>query len=314
MNRRLSRSWTLRGVAAATLGAAMSLAVAAQAPPAPAGGQAAPPAGRGAGAQGRGAQGPGGRATFPAQQRQLADAAVIDRGKTLFTINCAACHGADARGGDQGGPNLLRSQVVLNDQHGELILPVVRGARAEKMPPFPNIPESDVTAIAEFLHSLAAAGRGRASAPLNILVGDQSAGQAAFASTCASCHSVTGDLKGIATRIPDPMTLQNFWVGGGRSGRGGGPGGGAGPTAANPKPTTVTVTLASGQKVEGTLARIDDFLVSLIDATGYTRTFVRDGDRPKVEVHDPLEAHNQLLPKYTDKQIHDITAYLVTVK
>jgi cytochrome c oxidase cbb3-type subunit 3 len=313
MNTRLSRSWTLRGVAAATIGAAMSLAVAAQAPPAPAGGQAAPPAGRGAGAQGRGAQGPGGRATFPAQQRQLADAAVIDRGKTLFTINCAACHGADARGGDQGGPNLLRSQVVLNDQHGELILPIVRGAR-EKMPPFPNIAESDVTAIAEFLHSLAAAGRGRGAPPLNIVVGDQSAGQAAFASTCASCHSVAGDLKGIATRIPDPMTLQNFWVAGGRNGRGGGPGAGAAPTAANPKPTTVTVTLASGQNVEGTLARIDDFLVSLTDATGYTRTFVRDGDRPKVEVHDPLEPHNQLLPKYTDKQIHDITAYLVTIK
>jgi cytochrome c oxidase cbb3-type subunit 3 len=315
MNGRLGRSWTLRGVAAATIGAAMSVAVAAQAPPAApaAGNQGAPPAGRGAGAQGRGGQQPGGRATFPAQQRQLADAAVIDRGKTLFTINCAACHGADARGGDQGGPNLLRSQVVLNDQHGELILPIVRGAR-EKMPPFPNIAENDVTAIAEFLHSLAAAGRGRGMTPLNILVGDQSAGQAAFSSMCASCHSVTGDLKGIATRIPDPLTLQNFWVGGGRSGRGGGPGGGAAPTAANPKPTTVTVTLASGQKVEGTLVRIDDFLVSLTDATGYTRTLVRDGDTPKVEVHDPLESHNQLLPKYTDKQIHDITAYLVTVK
>ena len=88
-------------------------------PPAPQG-SAQPPAGRGGGQRG------GGRATFPAQQRTLADAAIIARGKTLYEINCRACHGADLRGGDIGGPNLLRSQLVLNDQHGELILPVVR--------------------------------------------------------------------------------------------------------------------------------------------------------------------------------------------
>jgi cytochrome c oxidase cbb3-type subunit III len=282
---------------AAAMGLVMGLVVAAQAPP-----NAPPPAGRGG--QGRG----GGRpATFPAQQRQLADASVLERGKTLYTINCAACHGADARGGDQGGPNLLRSQLVLNDQHGELILPIVRGAR-ERMPALPNIPDSDVSAVAEFIHSLAAAGRARAMVPLNILVGNASAGRSAFATTCGGCHSATGDLRGIATRIPDPTTLQNFWVAGGRSARGGGP------EAANPQPTTATVTLPSGQKIEGRLARIDDFLVSVTDAEGNTRTFVRDGDRPKVDVHDPLESHNQLLPKYTDRQIHDITAYLVTLK
>ena len=272
-------------------------------------------------AQGRGAvpppggpQTPPGRpATFPAQQRKLADQAVLDRGKTLYSINCQACHGPDARGGDQGGPNLLRSQLVLNDQHGELVAPVVKTG-GQKMPPMPSIAEADVTAIAEFLHSLAAAGRGRSNVPLNILVGTASAGQTAFTSMCASCHSGTGDLKGIGARITDPLTLQNFWIAGGRSsGRGGG-GGGAAPPAQNPKPTTVTVTLANGQKVEGALARIDDFLVSLTDATGYVRSFARNGDVPKVDVHDPLEAHNQLLPKYTDNQIHDITAYLASLK
>ena len=256
-----------------------------------------------------GAPAPAGRGpTYPAQQRKLADQAVLDRGKTLFTINCAACHGADARGGDQGGPNLLRSQVVLNDQHGETILPIVRGANAQKMPPFPAIPESDVVAIAEFLHSLAAV-RAGSSVPLHVLVGDASAGQATFTSMCASCHSAAGDLKGIGARIPDATALQNFWIAGGRVG-----GRGGGPAALHPQPTTVTVTLASGQKVEGRLARIDDFLVSLTDATGETRTFVRDGDKPKVDVHDPLEPHNQLLPKYKDRQIHDITAYLATLK
>ena len=89
---------------------------------------------------------------------------------------------------------------------------------------------------------------------------------------------------------------------GGRGGRGGG-------TA-----TTVTVTLANGQKVEGRLGRIDDFIVTLTQADGSPRSFRRDGETPKVEIHDPQAAHRQLLPKYTDKDIHNLTAYLVTVK
>ena len=282
--------------------------VAQGAPPTP-----APPAG----AQGPGAPGGGRGATYPAQQRPPGDPAVIARGKTLYGINCASCHGPDARGGDQGGPNLLRSQLVLNDQHGELMLPIVQGSRQNMgMDPI-NIPAADVTAIAEFIHSLAGAGRGRGAAPLNILVGTATAGQAVFTARCASCHSVTGDLMAIATKIPDPLTLQNFWIsggGGGGRGGGGGAGGGAAAIANNVPPTTVTVSLPSGQKADGRLVRIDDFLVTLVDANGNTRTFRRDGDVPKVEVHDPLEPHRQLLPKYTDKEIHDLTAYLVTVK
>ena len=58
------------------------------------------------------------------------------RGSTSTT--CSACHGADLRGGGMGGPNLLRSQTRASDQHGELILPIVRGARADKgMPALP---------------------------------------------------------------------------------------------------------------------------------------------------------------------------------
>jgi len=297
----------IRVIPVIALALALSIRLLAQgAPPTPApraGGPGPDPQGRGAG---RGA-------TFPAQQRPPGDPAIVERGRTLYGINCASCHGPDARGGDQGGPNLLRSQLMLDDQHGELILPVVQGSRQNMgMDPL-NIPAADVTAIAEFIHSLAA-GRGR-GAPQNILVGNATAGQAAFTARCASCHSVTGDLKGLATRIPDPLTLQNFWIsGGGGAGRGGGGGAGPAPIANNVPATTVTVTLPSGQKAEGRLVRIDDFLVTLIDASGANRTFRRDGDRPKVEVHDPLEPHRLLLPKYTDNEIHDLTAYLVTMK
>ena len=140
-----------------------------------------------------------------------------------------------------------------------------------------------------------------------------SEGQAYFEAKCASCHSATGDLQGIATRIADPKTLQNTWVagGGGRGGRGG-RGGAAGESSA--RTVTVTVTLPSGERTEGRLVRIDDFLVTVGLADGTLRTFRRDGDVPKVEVHDPMQGHRDLLAVYTDKDMHDVTAYLVTLK
>jgi cytochrome c oxidase cbb3-type subunit III len=291
----------------------------AQAPPqtpAP-GGQ--PPAGPGQGGRGRG------QATFPAQQRTLADPAVIARGKTLFEVNCRLCHGADLRGGDMGGVNLLRSNLVLTDQHGELILPVVHGGRQNPgmppMPPFPQIPDDDVKAIAEYIHSVAFTMRGQGNPPpsaepvaLNIVVGDAGAGKAYFAARCASCHSESGDMQGVASRYSDPVQLQNAWVSGAVGGRGGGGRGRGGAAGANRREVTVTVTTATGQKVEGRLDRIDDFIVTLTPADGVQRSFTRTGDTPKVEIHDPLEGHRQLLPVYTDKDIHDVTAYLVTLK
>ena len=265
----------------------------------------------------QGQRGGRGGETFPAQQRQPGDAAVIERGKTLFSIHCSGCHGPDLRGDE--GPNLLRSQLVLNDQRGELIRPVIFGERRDAGMPAIDMPEGDVTAIAEFIHSVTAAG-GRQGRPpvgppvvLNIVVGSSAAGQTYFNAKCSGCHSTAGDLEGIASRVPDPKILQNLWVSGGALGaRGGGGGRGAAP---NPKvpPVTVTVTLPDGEKIDGVLARIDEFNVTLI-RNAIERTFPRDGDVPKVEVHDPLEAHRKLLPLYTDKDIHDVTAYLVTLK
>jgi hypothetical protein len=76
----------------------------------------------------------------------------------------------------------------------------------------------------------------------------------------------------------------------------------------------VTVTLASGQKISGTLDRIDDFSVSLRDSSGEYHSFTREGPVPAVEIHDPLKPHLDLLAKYTDADIHNVTAYLVTLK
>jgi cytochrome c oxidase cbb3-type subunit 3 len=275
-----------------------------------------PPAGQ-AGGRGRGAQG------FPAQQRSLAAPEVIERGGTLYGINCRLCHGPDLRGGDMGGVNLLRSPLVLNDQNGELIFPVVRDGRNRPgqpvMPPLP-LKEEDVQAIAAYIHSVAARMAGQGGPPpseepvvLNILVGNAAAGQKYFDANCAACHSAPGDMQGVATRYATPMALQNAWVsggaGGGRGGRGADPA-----LARERKPVTVTVTAADGQRYEGRLDRIDDFYVSLIQADGTLKTFRRNGNVPAVQITDPLDGHKKFWVKITDKDIHDVTAYLVTLK
>jgi cytochrome c oxidase cbb3-type subunit 3 len=249
-------------------------------------------------------------------QREPADPAVVARGKTLYSVTCSFCHGSDARGGENNGPNLLRSELVLKDQRGELIAPVVQNGRIERGMPKFEMNQSQIADIAAFIHSFRVAGYDESRMkPPSILVGDAKAGATFFTSTCGSCHSVSGDLAGIGARFSDPKQLQQAWLLP-RGGPFGGPGGPGGSTASPLKvpPTTVTVTLPTGEKVEGRLRRIDDFLVSLTQADGAHRSFRRDGDTPKVEVHDPLKPHRDLLGTYTDKNIHDLTAYLVTVK
>lgn len=233
---------------------------------------------------------------------------MIDRGRALYGVNCQFCHGSDARGGE-GGPNLLRAEIVLNDQNGELIAPVVQNGRVDQgMPKFP-MTNAQVADIAAFLHSFRVAGYDNSRMkPPTIVVGDAAAGEAYFKAKCASCHSVTGDLKGIGAKYAEPRDLQQTFVMPGGGGRG------RGATSANVPPTTVSVTLSSGQKVEGRLVRIDDFIVTLADADGTQQTFRRNGNNPKVEIHDPLQPHKTLLGVYSDKDIHNLTAYLVTVK
>jgi cytochrome c oxidase cbb3-type subunit 3 len=255
--------------------------------------------------RGRGGGGGGFGAAFP--QHAPADPAAVERGKALYGVNCNFCHGSDARGGE-GGPNLLRSDVVLNDQKGERISVIVQNGKGE-MPKI-NLTNEQISDVAAYIHSFRVGGYDASRmTPPSILVGDTKAGESTFRAKCASCHSATGDLKGIASKITDPKLLQNGFLmpgGGGRGGRGGG--------GMNVPPTTVTVTPASGAKAEGRLVRIDDFIVTLVDADGAQRTFRRDGDVPKVEIHDPLKAHRDLLPTYTDKEIHDLTSYLVTLQ
>jgi len=239
--------------------------------------------------------------------RPSADAAAVDRGKALYTVNCQFCHGADTRGGDSG-PSLLRSAIVLDDQNGEQLMPVIQNGRPDRGMPKFAFTREQISDVAAFIHTFKAAGYDESRVkPSSIIVGNPKAGETFFQATCASCHSATGDLRGIASKIPDERMLQQTWLMPGSGGRGM-------PPRTAVRPTTVTVTLASGEKVVGVLDRLDDFVVSLTTADGTHRSFRTDGDTPKVEVHDPLRPHLDLLRRYSDADIHNVTAFLATLK
>ena len=239
-------------------------------------------------------------------QRKEDDAAV-ERGRAAFSTNCAFCHGADIRGGD-GGPSLLRSQLVLDDQKGELIGPVIRSGRPDRGMPAFAMTADQIADLAAFLHSFRVAGYDASrDRPLSIVVGDAKTGEKYFTETCGSCHSATGDLQGIATRIADPRLLQQSWLmPGSVLGRGA-------PPPARPRPPTATVTLSSGEKIQGQLERVDDFAVSIKTSDGIRRSF-RVASGVQVSVADPLQPHRDLLRKYRDADIHNVTAYLSTLK
>ena len=260
------------------------------------------------GARGAAGAAPGRAPAYPTRQE---DPALVAQGKQIFEANCSFCHGSDARGGETG-PNLVRAQVVLDDRNGEKIAPIVENGLPGPpvMPKFPLSP-ADISAVAAFIHSQPLGNRG-APSNLDILVGNADAGKTYFngAGKCATCHSVTCDLAGIGAKY-DPKQLQNLIVSGGAAAGGFG----RGPAGPPPPPTTVTVKLASGQTVEGKLGRIDAFNVSLTESDGTYRSFSREGPNPPtVTVHDPLQPHTDMLPHWNDTDLHNLTAYLTTVK
>jgi cytochrome c oxidase cbb3-type subunit III len=259
----------------------------------------APPAGRGERAP-----------DYP--ERPAAPPEQIAHGQQLFSGNCSFCHGSDARGGEKG-PNLVRAQVVLDDRHGELITPIVQnGIPAQGMPKF-ALSETDIADIAAWLHVQPLSDRGTPSS-LDIVVGNARDGETFFngAGHCTQCHSVTGDLAGIGG-AHDPKAIQNLIVSGGGGRSFGRRSARAAPPPKLPQPT-VTVTFPSGRIVQGALDHISAFVVALREPDGTYRSFARQGSIPKVVVTNPLQWHVDRLPQWRDADIHNLTAYLLTVK
>ena len=259
-------------------------------------------------------------ATTRAQQQALTpvtDQAAVERGKALLVEQCGFCHGANARGGS-GGPDLTRSVIVQEDEGGKQLGAFLRIGRPERGMPKFDLPDAQMGDLAAFLHSAIYLNANRRLYKiLDIVVGDPKAGQAYFngAGRCSSCHSPTGDLKGVGAKY-EPTALQGrLLVPRGRAGGGGGRGGGGSPLYQDPTSIKVSVTLPAGETVTGGLVRLTDFDVTLYDAaSGRMRSFLRNGDVPKVVVTDPLQAHVDHLQKWTDTEMHNMTAYLASLK
>jgi cytochrome c oxidase cbb3-type subunit 3 len=228
----------------------------------------------------------------------------IEAGRTRFVSQCGFCHGRDAAGGE-GGPDLTRSALVAADVRGDRIGPVVRNGRTDKGMPAFTLSDADLTGIVAFIHDQkaqadAATGGRRAVDLADLQTGDAAAGKKYFDSACAKCHSASGDLSGIATRLQGLPLLQRMLNP--ASGRG------VGPRVA----PTITVTTSSGQTVTGKLAYRDEFTIALTDASGWYRSW--PASQVKFSVDDPLQAHVDQLAKYTDADMHNVLAYLQTLK
>ena len=222
---------------------------------------------------------------------------VVERGKRLYAASCAFCHGASATGGETG-PNLVRSVIVLHDKGtGTAIGPILLAGRAEKgMPKFSMTPDQ-IQDLAAFLLSRQNAAADRSTYHVEFaLSGDAARGKQFFASHCAACHDQVDTFENLV-QTTEPAQVQDLFL----------------------MPTGVkrqaTVTVPSGGSFSGELVQLDDFVVTIRDKSGLARSWtLGEARRVKVEVTDPLQGHRDLLPKYSDQDIHDILAYLETLK
>jgi len=227
-------------------------------------------------------------------QRHEVDPAAASRGKRVYTQFCINCHGASAKGTEQG-PDLIRSPLVLRDRLGDQIGPALKKLANHKS----DLTTAQVADLTNFLKDQieATAKNRNPVSPPNVLTGDLEAGRTYFngAGKCSTCHSPTGDLAGVGRKY-SPLDLQQRFLF---------------PRLSQPR--HVTITLSGGQPVSGALERIDDFSVSLRDTSGEYRTFSRDKNI-KVDLSDPLAAHNQMLDVYTDQDIHNVARYLESLQ
>lgn len=244
------------------------------------------------------------QAAKPGKPKKVASpappSAAAGRGKPLFARDCAFCHGRDAAGGETG-PDLTRSRLVARDIRGDKIRAVVHDGRLEKgMPPFPKLTPPQLNDLIAFIRDQtrilnAKPGGRRGVEVADLQTGDADAGQAYFngPGKCSSCHSPTGDLSGIATRREGlELEMQMLY-----------------PQNVKSK---VTVTIASGETFSGTLAYKDEFNIGMTDTNGWYRSWPINAVQLKID--SPADAHIEQFEKYTDADIHNLMAYLQTLR
>lgn len=242
------------------------------------------------------------------------DPAAVQRGQELLVARCGFCHGSNARGG-AGGSDLTRSAIVQEDEAGKQLDEFLKIGRPERNMPKFELAGPDITDLATFLHATIyqVSNRGLYQI-LDVVTGDAKAGEGFFkGGGCASCHSADGDLKGVGAKY-EPATLQGRMLMP-RGGRGGGPPRERVPPYLDRNAVKGTVTLPSGESTTGALVRLTDFDVTLYDPeTQQMRSWLRRDEVPKVALMDPLQAHVDMLRKWTDRDMQNVTAYLAGLK
>jgi mono/diheme cytochrome c family protein len=246
----------------------------------------------------------------PLEQHQV-DAAAADRGRAVWAAECIDCHGTQGRGGDDGdGVSVVRSEMMARDRYGNLLGAFLKaGHSTQSGKPSSSLTEEQIVDLSHFIHQRIF--ETLRSSPTfdvqNVLTGNADAGRAFFngAGKCTQCHNVEDDLAGIGSRM-EPVALQQRFLFPASSGR-------RGFSAPSGPKTMVVVTLPSGESVSGEMERIDNFFVSMRDENGDYRTFKRAKGVTVVQ-DNPYQAHIDLLETITDKQIHDVGAYLEKLK
>lgn len=234
-----------------------------------------------------------------ASATEAASSPLVQQGSDLFHQNCSFCHGRDAMGGETG-PDLTRSKLVLSDTTGEKIATVVREGRPDNRMPSFNFSTQQAQSLVAFIRARVAAaasdsGKRRGVDVSDLQTGNVEAGKAYFngAGGCAKCHSPTGDLAGVASRY-EGLQLEERML-----------------YPRNAK-STVTVTLPSGQQITGTLAYRDEFTIGLRDSSGTYHSWATS--RVSYKVDSPVDAHVEQFSKYTDDDIHNLMAYIQTLR
>jgi cytochrome c oxidase cbb3-type subunit 3 len=202
--------------------------------------------------------------------------------------------------GGETGPDLTRAKLVLTDKGGDKISEVLRDGRPQKGMPSFNFSSEELASLVAFIHSQAVKAESQNGRRRRVDVADLQSGNAQLgkqyfygAGGCSKCHSPTGDLAGIASRYEGLRLEEQMLY----------------PRDAKSR---VTVTLPSGDKVTGTLAYLDEFVVGLRDANNTYRSWFTSN--VKYVVDSPVDAHVEQFSKYTDDDIHNLMAYLQTLR
>jgi cytochrome c oxidase cbb3-type subunit 3 len=224
----------------------------------------------------------------------MPDKVAATRGAPQFVENCSICHGKAARGAM--APSLITSDLVLTDEHGEQLVPFLKkGNPGKGMPAFATMSDQQLMDIAEFLHLQVedVANRG-AYQVLNILVGNAAKGKAYVEAHCMSCHTAD-TFAHIASKFRSAEQLQRNWIWPAHDG-------------------SVLVNIkTSGGTISGRVTQMSDFRITLVDSSGEAHTIAR-GSGVEVQINDQLAAHQELVMTLANDDMHNVTAYLETLK